>query len=140
MPSLLKTDLRSVSCLLPLSWKHQDHFFQYSDFFLKSLGSFSLYVHVCFSACGLCTTYAHSPAEAREGIGLPGTGLPSACDLPHECWELNLCLLGEQPVLSSSGPPLLTQILGNRRQPAFRSELRLVTTIISCRSWGRNDT
>ncbi|CAO2645310.1 hypothetical protein LEMLEM_LOCUS27424, partial [Lemmus lemmus] len=75
------------------------------------------------------------PAETREGIGL----LP-ACDLPHECWESNLCLLGEQPLISSSEPPLLTQILGNTRLPAFRSELCLVTTIISCRTWGRNDT
>ena len=68
------------------------------------------------SACmHVCThTYA-VPAEAREGIRLPGTGVSDSCKILYVCWESNMGPLPEQPELLTTEPPLQTQNLSNLR-------------------------
>lgn len=51
----------------------------------------------CFVCRCLCTMCA-VPAEAREGIRSPRTGITADCELPRGCWELNLSPLGEPPL------------------------------------------
>ena len=41
-----------------------------------------------------------------EGIRSPGTGVTNSCELPCGCWDLNLGLLEEQPVLLTAEPSL----------------------------------
>ena len=41
-----------------------------------------------------------------EGVGSPGIGVTDNCELSHECWELNLGPLEEQPVLLTTEPSL----------------------------------
>lgn len=44
----------------------------------------------------------------KEGFGSPGTGAKESCRPPCECWDLNLGLLEEQPVISTVEPSLWT--------------------------------
>jgi hypothetical protein len=44
--------------------------------------------------------------ETRRGIASPGTGVTDSCELPCECWELNLGPLEEQAVLLTIEPSL----------------------------------
>jgi hypothetical protein len=37
--------------------------------------------------------------KSKEGSRSPGAGVTDICELPHRCWESNLGLLEEQPVL-----------------------------------------
>jgi hypothetical protein len=48
--------------------------------------------------------------KSEEGVGCTGTEVTGGCELPCGCWELNPCLLEEQPVFLTPEPsfqPLL---------------------------------
>jgi hypothetical protein len=48
------------------------------------------------------------PQRLEEDIRGPGTGVVDGCELPCGCWESNLGLLEEQPVLLTTEPAQLS--------------------------------
>jgi hypothetical protein len=67
------------------------------------------FIFMCLSVLSACVHAYHMgtvPTEAREGIWSFGTGVTDGCEPPCECWELNLSLLDEQPVLLTTEPSL----------------------------------
>jgi hypothetical protein len=53
-----------------------------------------------------CTFMFCLPVCLCEGVGSAGMGVTDSCELPCGCWELNPCLLEEQPVLLITEPSL----------------------------------
>lgn len=58
----------------------------------------------CMSMYYLCAMCPQKPEE--EDIGFPWMGVLGSCELAHRCWELNLSLLEQQPVLSYLSSPI----------------------------------
>jgi hypothetical protein len=54
----------------------------------------------------LCTLVICLHVCLCEGVRSPETGIANSCELPYECWELNLGPLKEQPVLLTTEPSL----------------------------------
>lgn len=84
------------------------------------------------------------PWRPKDGIRYPGTGVTDSCELPCQCWELNLSLLSEQSVLSTLEPSgemswhILKNILDPWKfshGPVDSSELTLRTKKTLCSPW-----
>lgn len=63
-----------------------------------------IWFFMCMYALSVCV-YGYyicvwSLQRSEEGIGAPGTGVTNDCELPCECWKLNLGPSQEQQVLS----------------------------------------
>ena len=67
-------------------------------------------IHVCMYVC----------------VRVSGTRVIDSCELPCECWELNLDPLEEKPVLLTVEPPLQPQtltFLKDQMAPAFPKKM-----------------
>lgn len=72
------------------------------SFFLNIYFSLCVWVF-CLSACMLPQVY-RVPAEVREGLKSPETGVTEDCELPCGCWEPSLGPLQEQQKLLTIEP------------------------------------
>ena len=64
--------------------------------FLNSLCSWGWYICIFYFMCISVCLHAYLCGN----VGHPGTIITNSCELPCGYWELNLCLLEEQPVLN----------------------------------------
>lgn len=87
----------------------------FTEFILKTLEFFYhyfktihlFYAHGCLPACN-STQHMHDWCLQRseESVGSHGTGVIDGCEPSGGCWESNLGLLREQPVLFIFEPSL----------------------------------
>ena len=67
------------------------------------------YVGICIAQVHVCEPYIC--LVTKEGGRSPQSGLRDGCELPRECWELNLGLLKEKPMLLTTEASLQLQVL-----------------------------
>jgi hypothetical protein len=85
-------------CMPPYAW-HICFTFSLYFYFMNVFSS----VCVCTCVCG-----AH---RVQKKVRTLGTRVIYVCKLPCGCWDLNLCLLKEQPALLTTEPSLQPLVL-----------------------------